>query len=283
VFLQERAGAKNSLDDELTAAERQEIVDAAAAALLADRRLLRDELLAAGKVEAAWLCWMPFSAEPWLEDKKRGFSIAGAVRDAFDRLADAGARLTFARVRKYVLADADGRTINPGWLRCFYEQERKKRQRDRDWRRLLASLPTMKAKKFAALSKRVDRILVGGADGSEREFYKWAVALQPHIGAEQDRRAAMAERTRPRMGRRRTTTVDEDLLLAEIATHRQVGTRGGRGRGRVSLSTAPEVPQTLGLFDQPPATSAPRPGTYESLMAHLRRNQEAAIRYDSQK
>lgn len=178
--------------------------------------------------------------------------------DAFDRLADAGARLTFGRVRKYVLADAGDRPFDVEALREIYGAERKQRQRDRDWRRLLASLPTMKAKKFSALSARVDRILVGGPAGPEREFYRWAAALLPHIGAEQDRRAGMAERTRPRQGRRRATTVEEDLLLAEIADQRQPPAQRGTTGRRVSLSPASEAPQTIGLFDQPPSEVCPR-------------------------
>jgi hypothetical protein len=63
--------------------------------------------------------------------------------DALDRLADAGARPSFARVRKYVLCDADGRPVNLATLKAVYANEMDRRR----WARNDAR----EAKKAAAL------------------------------------------------------------------------------------------------------------------------------------
>lgn len=54
--------------------------------------------------------------------------LVGWVAAAFDQLAEAGARLSFARVRKYVLSDADGRPFQMPALARLYRDELKRRQ-----------------------------------------------------------------------------------------------------------------------------------------------------------
>ncbi|HEY3230449.1 MAG TPA: hypothetical protein VGJ87_14600 [Roseiflexaceae bacterium] len=181
-------------------------------------------------------------------------TLTELVRDAFDAYPG---RASFRKVRIYVEMNGDERPFRLDLMKALYERERDKRARDRAWQRLLASLPTMKAKKFTALSKRVDRILGDGPSGPERKFYRWASELLPHLSAEEERRAAMVERTRPRYGRTRTT--EEHELFADIegqivAYRRERKSRRrkvdqGSGRGSVPpLAAGPVL--SLGLFDQ---------------------------------
>lgn len=75
--------------------------------------------------------------------------------DALDRLADAGARPSFARVRKYVLCDADGRPVNLATLKAVYANEMDRRRwarQDAREARKAAALPS------GALRKRSQNI-----------------------------------------------------------------------------------------------------------------------------
>src|SRR5688500_2098622 len=131
----------------------------------------------------------------------------------------------------------------------------------------------MKPRAITALSRQVERILVGGEDGPEAQRLGWARAYQPHIGVELDRRLEMKERLRP--GKRRGATVEEVLILAEIDEQRrqppaqQQGARGG-------VCSPPTTPATLqpDLFanDLPP-----NPYNFSEMYQRLKALRQARI------
>jgi hypothetical protein len=199
-----------------------------------------------------------------LENASPPLTLTELVREAFDVLAADKVRLSFSRIRRYVEANAGGRTFSPAAIVRRYDQERD----DRAWQREIDRLRTTKIGKLNALDKRTQAIL---ADGPGARMYRWASAIYPHISAELERRAEMRERLRT--GPRPTRSVDQALLLAEvedqIAEHRASTKTRKRPLARAACSVTESVPvQTTPI--EPPASI-----DSSSLIARLKAQRDA--------
>jgi hypothetical protein len=141
-----------------------------------------------------------------LETASPPLTSPALVCEAFDVLAADGMRLSVSRVRRYVEANA-GRPIHAATIARLYARERD----DRAWQREVAKLATLPIGKLNALDRRAQRVL---GEGPGAKTYRWVSAIYPHIAAELDRRAEMKERLRT--GPKRSRTVEQALLLAEV-------------------------------------------------------------------
>jgi hypothetical protein len=201
-----------------------------------------------------------------VENASPPMTMRALVCEAFDVLAVGGARLSFSRVRRYVEANA-GRPVHPAVVECAYKRERD----DRAWQRELERLRTLKIGKLNALDKRAQCIL---ADGPSAKGYKWASAILPHVSAELERRAEMADRLKPS---RRVRTVEQALIFAEVEDQIAEHRREAMTRRTVPLASRAACPVRESVLVQP--TPIDPAGLIERFKARQAAGGDAAGRF----
>lgn len=183
---------------------------------------------------------------------------------AFDALADAGARYTFARVRKFVLADAAGRPVDLGVLKRLYRAELERRQWARQEAREAEKARKLSRKALVRKSKNLSSAAAAMRRKADPRAPIWLRLAGIYAAEEQRRDEQEARREGYTLAEEHTLLDQVDDLRLDLRARRigraaqpEGGTRGGAC-----------VPHSAPVEHQAPEVELPAPNA-DVLIARL--------------